>query len=256
MHDSSARLQHLDLRVSSVLMSADSVDGNEIILEITASSARSIHFLCWIYLVLTENNSISPFAAEEIVWLLNSCQGKIEDKRVQSTAVNETQSVLLLQGNTSIFCVIVKKWLLCMCVCVRVCVLALCKMPACSCWLSFCVSVWFNFSVNLVFSPLTAGVCFFQWKPLCVCVCVCDGSGTLSVWTCDKVHPRSTVSCRRIDAVFMFMIGFQALHLQCALKGDFTQFSCFYQQMQMQIDSIPGPRPKQTLIYKTGGVPL
>lgn len=75
------------------LREADSVDGNEIVSEITSSSARSIHFLCWIYLVLTQKKTIQfrRFAAEETVWLLNYCGGEIEGKRVQFDTVNDAQ---------------------------------------------------------------------------------------------------------------------------------------------------------------------
>lgn len=96
----------------------------------------------------------------------NYCEGKIEDKQVQSAAVNETQSVLLLQGNISAFCVIVQKWL------DGVCVLAVCKISVC---VFYCVCTWFSFSLLWRHLLLSLKV------SVCVCVFVCVYRGCL-VW--------------------------------------------------------------------------
>lgn len=80
-------------------LSSDSGDGNEILLEITSSFARPIYFLCRIYLVLTKTQFHFAVCCRENCSWMNYCGGKIEDKQVQSTTVNER--LLLLQGNLS-----------------------------------------------------------------------------------------------------------------------------------------------------------
>ena len=212
MYNITGRLQRLDLRVNSVLMRADSIDGNEIVLGITASSARSIHFVCRIYLVLTKKKTKQqptiPFQRllqrKLCGWTpLNYCGAKIEDKRVQSDTVSEAQSVLLLQGNISAFRVFLFRndWCVCVCVyvcvCVCICVVFLHVCPSlCLCTVQFLC----KFSL---FSTNCRGFLVSLKASVCVCVCVCSWGGTSSVWTCDKVLTRSAVSCRRTGAVFI-----------------------------------------------------